>query len=168
MENDPDFQSSIKKLSRLHVYETESGRTEFKSGRWSELGYWIPHSLYYDPYTIVYNKDNDKNVTTEYNSNASGFYHELGHFLSRLKLGAKKHAENSGINKDGEFVPDGTRFHSPEEKGVILGPEKDFNIKHGEPTRDNHYGEPSDKKTKDPTENSNTKGKAQSARYLED
>jgi RHS repeat-associated protein len=169
MENDDDFQSSIQKLRRLQVIETTGGDTKYSAGYWSESGYFVPHTLYYDPYTIVHNKDNDGNELAEYNSNASGLYHELGHFLSRLKLGAKKHIAESGINKDGMQVNDGTRYHNAQEKRIITGPERDFNKRHGEPIRDNHYGRASKtEKTSDPTENSNSDKGGQSPRYLED
>jgi hypothetical protein len=88
-----------------------------------------------NPHQVANIKDNDGKETGEYQSPALGLLHEIGHFVNRIKNGAKKHAENSEVkeNPDGSYVD--PIYHAPEEKEVIQNTETPFAEKHGEPVR---------------------------------
>src|SRR5690554_3315871 len=55
------------------------------------------HTIIYDPLMTTELLEDDGTPTGKHQSAALDFLHEIGHFLNRIKNGAKKHRENSEI-----------------------------------------------------------------------
>ena len=160
LKEDANLQLAINTKKAVHVREGLGAESlEFKAKETkTENGTLGEHQIIYEAHQATDLKDDNGNLTGEYQSPALGFLHEIGHFLNRIKNGARKHAENSDIkkNKDGSYVD--PLYHSPEEKNVIKNVETPFAEKNGEPVRTNHKGAPGEY-VESPTENSNSKKK---------
>ncbi len=144
LKDDEHLQEAISLRTAVHTREVMGG--DFvafvpKENTDQSTGESYQHQIYFEAYDPLNLKDNDGNFTGEYQSPALGFLHEIGHFLNRIKNGAKQHAINSEIKKnpDGSYVD--PIYHSPEEKNVIINVENPFAKKHGEPLRTNHKGD---------------------------
>ena len=160
LKDDANMQEAISLRRTVHVRETMGGDMVGFVAREATnptVGERWQHQIYYNAQDPLLLKDDAGNLTGQYQSPALGFLHEIGHFLNRIKNGAKKHRENAGVDKNGEFHPDGTPYHSPEEKDVIQRIETPFAEKHGEPVRTNHRGDiDANKAVDDPTQHSNS------------
>lgn len=160
LKEDENLQLAITTKKTVHIREGLGAESlEFRPKETkTEYGTLGEHQIIYEAHQATDLKDDNGKLTGKYQSPALGFLHEIGHFLNRIKNGAKKHAENSEIKKN----PDGTYvdpiYHSPEEKSVITEVETLFVKKKGEPVRTNHKGA-SGEYVESPTENSNSKKK---------